>query len=366
MKNTLFLYLLVVLSVTLVACGGDFRQKAQGLPSEVLVVMDSTRLNGPVASALRDIYGEYMLTMPRPEPRYDLRFVDIFTQSDLQSAQKHRNLIIAAPIDEQSNIGTYLRSLLSQEVQSRVREGSLSEIPLRDRWYRDQWILILTAADEETLAYRIRNNSAPHLRSLRNMELERWTQEVYRRGEIPSIADSLFVNHGFRFRVQHDYVMGIDTTDFISMRRFLDDNDRWIWVWWKEDVPNLDFINERWIHKTRDSLLNIYIRGSRPDAYVRTDYRQEHATEFLRINNRETYESRGVWVMSDFSMGGPFINYVKHDAEQQRLYMIEFAQFSPRYRQRRFLYQFEAMARTFETNPEFIPENTLPLSSNHE
>lgn len=338
----------------LASCGADFRQKAQAPPSEVLVVMDSTNQSGLIMQALKDVYGEYITTMPRPEPRFDLRFRNISTQTELQNIQKHRNIIIAAPIDEESNVGLYLRSLLSADVQARVRAGEVREIPLRDRWYNEQWILIYTGNSEEDIANRIRNNSTAHLRSLNNIELERWTHEVYRRGEIPQLADSLWEKHGFKFRVQHDYVMGVDTTDFISMRRYLEDNDRWIWVWWRDDVENLDFISERWINTTRDSLLQIYVRGSREDAFVRTDYRRDYKTQPMRINDRESYESRGIWIMSDYSMGGPYINYVIHDADQNRLYMMELAQFSPRYRQRRFLYQFEAIARTFETNPDFV------------
>lgn len=358
MKNIFTVSLLVLMTAILASCGGDFRQKAIAPPSEVLIVVDSTTQSGAILDAIKEVYGEYLMTMPRPEPRYDLRFRDIKTQTDLTSIQKHRNIIFAAPIDEESNVGLYLRSLLSEDVQNRIRAGELHEIPLRDRWYREQWILIYTGTDEQEIANRVRNTSASHLRSLSNLELEHWDQEVYRRGDIPAIGDSLWTTHGFKFRVQHDYVMGVDTTDFVSMRRFLEDNDRWIWIWWKDGVEDTEFLTERWINTTRDSLLKVYIRGSREDAFLRTDYRLANKTTYMRLNERETYESRGVWIMSDYSMGGPYLNYVKYDEDQKRLYMMEFAQFSPRYRQRRFLYQFEAIARTFETNVDFEISNS--------
>lgn len=363
MKNIYYLVFTIILLIS-AGCEGDFRQKAQGQPSEVIIVMDTNRTDNPVAEALRDVYGEYINTMPRPEPRYDLKFRYFQTQTELQNVQKSRNIIIAGTIDEDSNVGKYLRSLLSEEIQDRVRAGTLLEIPLKDRWYKDQWILIYTGTDENQIAERVRNYSGGHLRSLNEVELDRWTAEVYRRGEVPQIADSLWVKHGFKLRVQHDYTVGLDTTNFVTLRRFLEDNDRWIWIWWKDNVTDTDFITEDWIHTTRDSLLKTYIRGSRPDAYLRTDFRLPLHTQFFRINDKETYQSRGVWVMSDYSMGGPFLNYVKYDEDQQRLYLIEFAQFSPRYRQRRFLYQFEAIARTFETDPDFVAvENSGPTTS---
>lgn len=352
MKYRLIVFSLIVWG-TFTACDGDFRQKAQGLPSEVVVLMDSTRIDGAVGQALQDVYGEFIRTMPRPEPRYDLRFRDIRTQAELQQVQKARNLIIAATLDEQSNVGLYVRSLLSEQVKDQVRAGAITEIPLKDRWYRDQWILIYVGTDEEQLAQRIRNNSRPHLNSLHEIELDRWELEVYRRGEQPLLADSLWSRHGFRIRVQHDYHIGVDTTNFVSMRRYLEDNDRWMWVYYMDGVDDPDFITERWIHQKRDSLLYQYIRGSRDSTFVRSDFRRPYETRFSKLNGRDTWVSRGTWIMNDYSMGGPYLSYVMYDEGQQRIYFMEFAQFSPRYRQRRFLYQFEAIARTFETNPNF-------------
>jgi hypothetical protein len=252
----------------------------------------------------------------------------------------------------------FLRSILSEDVQNRVRNGELREITLRDRWYRDQWIVIYTGTDEQEIAERIRNGSRGQMNSLFEMELARWTEEVYRRGEQPLLADTLMMDHGFKIRVQHDYVKGIDTTDFVSLRRYLEDNDRWIWFHWIDDVENFDRVTDEWIHAKRDSLLEIYIRGTREDAFTRTDRRRSMETKAIQLNGKPTYESKGMWVMNDYSMGGPFINYTIYDEAQKRIYLMEFGQFSPRYPQRSFLYQFEAIARTFETNPNFQPGMT--------
>jgi hypothetical protein len=357
-KSNIFMKYTPVLSVLLLAiivsaCGGDYRQRAQGQPSEIVVAMDSSRIEGPIGQALNDTYGEYIRTMPRREPMYDLRFRDFKSQAELESVQKSRNLIFAGTLDEQTNIGMFLRSILSEDVQNRVKSGELREITLRDRWYRDQWIVIYTGTDETEIAQRIRNGSRGQMNALYELELERWTEEVYRRGEQPLLADTLMMQHGFKIRVQHDYVKGIDTTDFVSLRRYLEDNDRWIWFHWIDGVKSIDFVTQEWIHAKRDSLLEIYIRGSRPEAFTRTDHRRSLETRTIQINGKTTYESKGMWVMNDFSMGGPFINYLIFDDVQQRLYFMEFGQFSPRFRQRRFLYQFEAIARTFETDPNF-------------
>jgi hypothetical protein len=350
--NTLAIAVLVVAALGNVqGCGGDYREAAIGAVSEVLVVVDSSHVDDAVGDAVRNSIGRYIRTIPRPEPLYDIQFRTIKTNKDVDQHQKHKNLVLISHLQDSSNVGRYVSSLLSDGVKDRIRTGQQFVFPLRDRWYRDQFVLIIVANTKEELIEKIHSNSESILKSLHEVELPRHEYDVYRRGEQVLLADSIFQDHGFSIRIQHDYRVGIDTTDFLTMRRFLPDNDRWIWFHWIDDVDNIEFVNKDWINARRDSLNQQYMRGSREDAYVTTDYRRAHETRFMTINGRNSYETRGIWVMSDQSMGGPFMSYVMYDDEQRRLYFIEYGQFSPKYKQRRYVYQFEAIARTFRTTP---------------
>lgn len=351
--RTIVLHITAVVSGLLIfsACnGGDYRQSAQGDRSEVLIVMDSTKWNSETASAIRDVFGEYMMTLPRPEERFDLRFTDLRTQRDLDRAKRQRNVIFAAPITEDSNVGSFIRNQLSESIQESIAQGDHFSIPLEDRWYRDQWSMFLSAPSDEELAERILEDRRQLVSTLHDRTIQRWQNYVYRSGEQVDKSDSLWNNHGFKIRVQHDYNIGVDTTNFITMRRSLHDNDRWFWVWYKEDVENFDMVDTDWIHERRDSLNRKFIRGSREESYVTTEFRRAVETESVNLNGYPAYETRGTWRMTNDLMGGPFLHYTIFDEKLDRVYMIEFAQFAPRYSKRRFVYQFEAMARTFESD----------------
>lgn len=354
MKNSLLITLSVLFLGSLVACESDFRRPAQGSFSEVLVVMDSTKWNSATADAIRETFGGEIMTLPRPEERYDLRFMTLRSNNDLEFAKRHKNAIFAASIDEETNVGSYIRATLSEDIKDRVRTERNFAFPLQDRWYSNQWTLILSSSDDETLASKIRNSGQSLVHNLDNVEIGRWTREIYRRGEQTELSDSLMEKHGFSIRVQHDYHIGVDTTDFVSMRRFLSDNDRWIWFWWKDDVESIDQVNGQWINSKRDSLQEQYIRGTREGSYVQTEYRRRVETTPTTLNGRQAFETRGTWRMENDLMGGPFLNYTIYDEAQNRLYLMEFAQFAPRYSKRRFMYQFEAMANTFDTDSIFV------------
>lgn len=352
MKIRYLFIVLLVGSVTILfsSCSGDFREKAKGSHGEVIVVMDSSKWDSPVAESLSRTFGEYIMTLPQPEERFDLNFVDFATQTKLDQLKKMKNVIFAAPLDEQTNVGDFIRDILSEELKQQVRNGESFGFELRNKWYRDQWTLFLTANNQDSLAARIRSNSDRFVNNLEDLEIQRWQENIYDRGEQTAIADSLWDKYGWKIRIQHDYQHHVDTTNFVTLRRFLPENDRWIWAWWRDGVTDLDFIDSTWINNMRDSLMEQHVRGTRDSSYVTTEYRRPVKTRVIELNGYYAWQTRGTWRMTGDFMGGPFVHYTIYDDETNRLFMIEFAQFAPKHDKRRFVRQFMAMARTFESD----------------
>lgn len=357
MKSIIKTALFLIIVIIWVGCEGDYRQKARGSFGQVVVLMDSTQFDSETAEALRDTYGEWVQTIPGKPPRFDLSFRDFNTDSQLEELKRYRNLIVAAPINDSTNVSRFIRALLSDEVERQVSDGESFAFPLRDQWYRDQWVMILSATSDSALAEQIKNSRQTLTDNLMEKELERWTEEVYDRGEQFALEDSLWENHGWKIRIQHDWEKNIDTTymhngeknHFLTMRRPLPNNDRWFWAWWK-DVENINEVDNDWINAKRDSLMKKWIRGSRDSSYVTTEYRREVNTSSFTYNEDLAYETLGTWRMTNDAMGGPFTNMTIYDDESGRLFMLEFGQFAPKYNKRRFVRQFRAMLRTFETD----------------
>ncbi|HLR32659.1 MAG TPA: DUF4837 family protein, partial [Fodinibius sp.] len=62
------------------------------------------------------------------------------------------------------------------------------------------------------------------------------------------------------------------------------------------------------------------------------------------------YETLGTWRMTNDAMGGPFANFTIYDENTERLFILEFGQFAPKYDKRRFVRQFRTMLRTFSSD----------------
>ena len=343
--------LLLVTLFTTFACNIDYRERAKGNTREFIVVMDSTKWESETAEAIRSTFGKDVFTLPNPEPFYDLTFMPIRSIPQLERIRKFKNIIFAAPLDENNNVSKQIAAFLDDGVEERVRNGESFAFPIEDQWYKDQYALILSSSSDSALAQKIRNSEQALLGNALERELNRWHYYVYEKKEQVKYSDTLWTDHGFKVRIQHDYIKGVDTLDFKTYRRDLPDNTRWMWLWWKDDVSDISFLDEDWINNTRDSLMQAYIKGSTDDRYVSTEYRRAVETKSFRKGRLLAYETLGTWQMINGAMGGPFVNFTYFDQATNRLFMVEYSQFAPSVRQKLpFVRQFRAMGRTFESD----------------
>lgn len=349
----LILLLILLITILLGACEGDYRKASVGSIDEVYVVMDSTAWDSETALAIEETFGKGIPTLPGYEPTYELTFRDFENNDQLDAIRDLKNIIIAAPVNADNNVSNLVEAILSDEVEERVREGESFAFPLDDRWVRDQWVMVLTSTSDEELAEKIRNSEESLVGHLMEREFERRKYEIYRRGEQVALSDSLWQKYGWKIRIQHDYIKTKDSSDVVVFRRSLPENERWIMAWWEDDVEGIGFLNKDWINTTRDSLLQRHIQGTREGSYVTTEYRdpRQVITRQMDIDNRLIgYETLGTWRMTNDFMGGPFANFTYYDPMTNRLFMIEFGQFAPSVNKRRFVRQFRAMGRTFQSD----------------
>lgn len=347
--------LLLVLTSALYACNGDFRERAKGDAREFVVVMDSTEWESATADAIRETFGKWVFTLPNPEPNYDLTFMQIRSRSQLERIMGYKNIIFASSINDSNNVAAQIRAFLDEGTEQRVRDGESFAFPLIDQWYKDQYALILSSSSDSALAQKIRNTEEALLSSALEKELLRWNWFVYEKKEQTQYSDTLWNDHGFMVRFQHDYIKRIDTTNFVSYRRFLPDNDRWMWVWWKDSVNDISFLDNDWINQKRDSLNQRFIKGRTDSMFVTTEYRRPVETVSFQKGRLLSYETLGTWQMINGAMGGPFVNFTYYDPQTNRLFMVEYSQFAPSVTKKlRFVRQFRAMGRTFESDSTWV------------
>lgn len=330
----------------------EYKPKSRGDLDSVIVMLDTTQPGAlDVRAALEETFGRPIPTVPGYEPTYRLLIEAVPDEASLNRMKERRNILLVAPIDEASNPGSLIRSMLPDSLEQRVRDDLSFAFPLQDLWAREQYLMLLTAESPERLAELIRERGVELSNRLLASELKRRELEVYDKGEQTHLSDSLMTRFGWSVRMQHDYVWTMDSTDFVQFRRVLPENERWMWAWWADGFEDAGQITPEWINAVRDSLLQAHMKGRRDGSHLVTEYRRPVLTSRVEHPRFLAFETLGTWDMTGDFMGGPFVNFTYYDHEAERLYMVEYGQFAPKIGKRRFVRQFRAMGRTFDAAP---------------
>ncbi|MGB3849684.1 MAG: DUF4837 family protein [Tunicatimonas sp.] len=333
---------------------------ARGTNDEVLLVMDSTAWAGELGDELRLTFREAMPGLPQPEPYFDIRYVDPFKlNSVLRSA---KNILFVTTLDNESPAGRRMQSYFTEESIQRIREEpNLYMFEKQDEFARGQEIYHLFGNTEAELVSNIQENRLKIRQRLEDVLRDRITEGLYKGNEQRSVSKYLLENYGFSLRVPfgYDLVPLTDSVDNFVWLRQLGDIDKSIVATFK-DYTSEDAFDPENILAFREQQLGRHIADN-SDAYmtVQRVERKEEGVVFdtitlveydtVTFQGKFAVETRGLWRLSNNSMGGGFLGYTFVDEAQDRLYYIEGYVYSPGEKKRPSIRELEAILRTFST-----------------
>lgn len=350
-------------SATLLGCSD---QPLVGLPTatgpapEVLIVSDSTTWNGIVGDAVREVIAQPIPTLPNQQAFLRPRFQQL-EPNLLATIRKTKNVLFIAPIDVETPIGDYLRARIPEGQQDALTSGRSVAVTVReDLWANGQVVVTATAATDSLLAQAILER-ADSLRSVYDANALEWTlTDMFDRAQQTEIEAELMATNGWTVNIQHDYLKVQDTTvtadgrtgEFVRFRRVVPETWRDFFVFAQDGVSEVPSTAE--IDALTDDLLATFARGEIDSSFVQLDPRRPVRQDTVQINGRTARETRGLWRMINYPMGGAYIRYAFVDEATDRLFVYYGMVFSPvpRYDKREFLRQMEAIATTFRTQAD--------------
>jgi len=367
--NRSFLSLSLLL-IVLAAAGCEtleYRPAAVGREGDVVVVIDSSSWNGALGDAVRGNIAPYLGTLPAPERAFNLQRMTLTSNRIIEAIQKQKNILFVAPLADSTREAEFLRTRLDPAALAAVQNGSVSIIPRRDLWRSGQQVIYVFGQTEEAIIAALEEQGSDIQYQFNDITRQRVEVEMFEKGRQFDMEQALLEKHDFRLKMQHDYFTAIDTTNFVWLRRVINQNSwRSLFVYYVEDF-NPANLNPTWINAARDRLTETHIQGNL-GGFVTIDYRRELISENIDFLGRYAFETRGLWHMverdddgdlTEWGMGGPFVNYTFYDDDSRRLYMIDGMVFAPGYDKREFLRHMETIAHTFQNANEVMAEETL-------
>ncbi|MDA0746628.1 MAG: DUF4837 family protein [bacterium] len=309
-----------------------------GPAQEIVVLADAAdwqRFEGP----LRDTFEKVMYT-PQEEKVFSLRYGDI-NDMDLHKYKRRKNLLVISPIDAPHATATFLRSLLSPEVQEAIRNGSPAAISWKnDIWAQEQLLLTISGEDPEHVIENIRMEADRLYRAAEEARNKRIQTLIYHYGERKELTEELSQKYGWTVRVAFGYRILETAPDSSFVILTKEEPNRWLFVYWEDGIPP-DRLTYDWCINKRDEITRRFFDGDR----IAAGQVETSQTPFA---GKLAVELQGLWENEKNWNGGPFKSYAFVDVDLDRFFWVDVGVFSPNKRKEPYVRQVDLMARTFE------------------
>lgn len=333
MKKTALILLAAALSLT--ACKKEnFFPTASGRPYEVLVVMDSTDWKAPHGRALFDVLDTDVPMLPQSERSFRI------SQTEVKDFDRVLNIfrnIIIVNIDPHQFTRTKMKFT-------------------RDKWAMEQIVLTINSPSEE----EFRNFCVEHRQDivdfLTRTEMNRLVKELKQKHSKVTfdLAKQIFDCEIFVPKELQSYKKG---KDFVWTSNNTASGLENIVIYSYPYEGPQTFNKEYLCHK-RDSVMQVNLPGEKPGMYMQTDTLCSVVRPIV-VHNNYAMEMRGLWIMRNDCMGGPYVSHHRVDTENNRVIVVEGFVYAPEKMKRGLMRRLEGSLYTLK-----LPEEQYVIEIN--
>ena len=342
MKKNIF-YLLMA-TILLLSCDGNgkgstfFKQTSVGQPYELLVVCEHDFWKAPAGEALDYVLKSDIPGLPQPE--YSFRVSQTSPTNFTQIFKPFRN-IIEVQIDP------------TRYTQSKFKYT-------KDKYASPQMVMTIQSPNANDFQEFVTNNAQTILDFFTSAEMNR-ELELLKKQYNRVFLDSIQKIFGC------DMYIPASLTGIKSGKDFLwasDINTA------KESIMNIvvysypytdknTFTHEYFVKK-RNEILGKHIRGNREDRYMGTDSLLITVKD-SQFRGKYMQDARGLWVMENDMMGGPFVSHSFVDQMNNRVIVAEGFVYAPGIRKGNMMRQLEASVYSLKLPVDKEIENAVAI-----
>ncbi len=319
-RKTLLFALLITLTISCNKKDKITLVSSTGRINHVLIVIKNSDWDGKIGDALRDIITQPMVGLPQEEQQFSINHVAPETFSQL--FQRSRNIMFVGFDDETkfyTNKNIYAEPQITLSILGKTEQDIIDNI----NSHKKEIISVFKKNDLKIYQQKL----AKDLWNSKNIKT--------------------FNKLGFTLKIPNQYVKVEDTGEFMWYRNDYTKGQMNIIVYTVPATSSED-LNIDHIIKIRDSIGKKFIPGQFDNTFMATEPRFKPITQKLKMQGLDAIESRGLWIVKNDFMGGPFLNYTLYDKKNNRLIILEGFCYSPSTKKRDFIFELESILKTFQ------------------
>lgn len=321
-----------MLAFVMCRCSGDwgesgneiFKPNSAGRFAEVVVVMEKKLWEKPSGKAIYEILNEEMIGVPQPEEMFHV--IRITPKNFKSMFKAHRTVLLT-------------------EISSKFTEPKI--VFENDKWAKAQYIMKITAPNDSTFEKLVRDNKKLITNKLIEADMKR-TNAFYRKNEAPAIRAKLEKNYHISMVAPNGYKIFMEEENFIWIGTEKPKTTEAFFVYFYDYVDSNTFEKESLI-RMRDSFLKQYVAQDEfKKNYMYTDSMYSTGFEEFMLNGEYATKLRGIWLVNNDFMGGPFVSISMVDKKRNRIVTVDGYVYAGKQEKRDYIRRVEAILHTLK------------------
>lgn len=314
-------FLLFLISLLFFSCKKqeeDLPRKATGKINTISVIIDDQLWNGEVGDRIRNKFASPVIGLPQEEP--------LFT-------------INQYPAKLMEGFMTDSRTIIVVK-----KENKNQFIIKKDQYAAPQNVFHISGKTSDAILEIIEKNTPKIIKIIKETEVAE-SQRINNQ----SLINPIIIKNKFQISLQvpSGYLYARQNSNFLWLKKEIISGNTNLLIY---QVP-ISYIKKDSnqianIVKMRDSIGNLYIRGTEPDTQMITEDGYAPYLFKTKLNHKEAYETRGTWELKNDFMSGPFVNYAIVDKEHSRILVLEGFCYSPSKEERDLMHELESIIKS--------------------
>ncbi len=316
----------LILGVVTVSCsqGPQLMPTISGKAGEIVVVINKGQWESDPGIALRSLLGQDEPFLPQREPMFTL--INVPESAFTNIFKTHRNIIIV-------------------NISPEVKEPKI--VYQINVWAAPQIVVTISAPNTQDAANEINKQQGKLLSSLEQAERNRNIQNA-RKYEEKGLRDLVTDMFGGSPYFPKGYSLRKKTDNFVWISYETTYTNQGILVYKYPFRDSSQFALDSIIF-TSNKFMKEYVPGPGVNTYMITSLINiTPALKWIKFQNKQFAEVKGLWEVQNDYMGGPFVDHVFLDKEKKNIIILEAFVYAPRYPKRNYMRQVESLLYSFE------------------
>ncbi|MGB3606456.1 MAG: DUF4837 family protein [Psychroserpens sp.] len=318
------IFSLLLIAIIMVSCDDGKQQRyvaaSSGNINSIVVVADNLLWENEVGDVVRTVLAAPVEGLSKEEPQFSMSQMppSVFTGF----AKNNRTVL---KIEKGKDAATQIAN---------------------DPYARPQTMVVITGQTNAEIIEEIKSNSAKIIDAFKKTEV---TEKQRRTSKSLFDDKALNENLGVSLKFPTAYRIAKEDDNFFWIRRDIETGNVDLLVYEvpfsairKGDSAVVDVV------RVRDSVGKIHIEGALEDTYMTTEPAFTPFITEVILDNKPTFETRGIWDLKNAFMSGPFINYAIEDKMNDRYLIVEGYVFAPSIAKRDYIFELEAIIKSIK------------------